>query len=990
MNSTVYYHLAWKELRALRGFWLALAALVFLLQVLTLATTHDPRGAISMVYNIALAAPAFFAVGCAGAAFAVEREEGTRDFLRMLPLHGPQVFTTKILLAVIGSLAMLLVTWTFAWLLCQQALPEEARLHALGGLWLMALPEALVWGTLFSLLTARPLISICLALFASSTMAHLLAWSVPTNRLQEFDLEQYAAALPYRALVVVLVAIVDIYLGRHWLEEESHDSTPGLLGRGRLVTRERAAAEDTTAPARLLAPDRGGMLARLLWQQLRQSGWWMLVLPVATSLLFVMAMFSGLQGYRHLLLIAVAGGSLMGSCVFLADQERHHFRFFVEHNISPRAVWVTRVLPWAAIVAFTSLSLGGLALVHDSSYMLGKLLEELNGRSWYEWHGEYAEDFPWILPPLGRGLACVAVAFAVGQWASMMIRSGLIAAVAGVALAFGLSLWTLTMAELQVPAIWSVLPLIVIPLWATWWRAPDWVRENTSWSARLRAASFMVLPAAALMIAVPTYRVWQIQPVSNERWHAPSISSRAAEEARTTAELYQRANELYVPIETEQDEKDAAPDPKSALAIEQERLAANAASLELLLRASARPTCAFGEQPGEVGRFTISRDSWLIHLILDSGRELERQGKLDEALERYLATLRTIEHLADWNSIRYLHVSGYFKSVFDQIGIWGAHADQTTDRIRGAMDRLAKLEQVDTWVAKEIQTRYLVMSRFIQGDLAAGSGLVYGGHHQAALARQWLWLKWQPWERERAQRVLNMLTDRALDRLDQVLDALRHNRPLIEILPPLQDIYHGDTVRVVVSNRLSRSTREVLRQVETTWPEMWTIGQAGLAGSQEFAIYATQLRAAQLKLAIASYRREHGALPDHLNQLQGTYFAELPLDPCSGKPFVYLPQGVPKPRDDLEMAQSVGHYGHRWMHGRIAAGVPCLWSSGLDLEPTLVEFQDPADDTKDALGNTPKKEVETYQPRRSRLGRGLPNIAIWFHGYWFPIPEAKP
>ena len=44
--------------------------------------------------------------------------------------------------------------------------------------------------------------------------------------------------------------------------------------------------------------------------------------------------------------------------------------------------------------------------------------------------------------------------------------------------------------------LWTVLPVPLVLLWATWLRAPDWVRENASWPARLRAAAAVVVPAA--------------------------------------------------------------------------------------------------------------------------------------------------------------------------------------------------------------------------------------------------------------------------------------------------------------------------------------------------------------------------------------------------------------------------------------------------------------------------------------------------------------
>ena len=64
MNLTPYWHLVWKEYRAVRGFWLSMIGLVVLLEALVVFSSSEPAWTRLMVYNLALAAPAFFALGC--------------------------------------------------------------------------------------------------------------------------------------------------------------------------------------------------------------------------------------------------------------------------------------------------------------------------------------------------------------------------------------------------------------------------------------------------------------------------------------------------------------------------------------------------------------------------------------------------------------------------------------------------------------------------------------------------------------------------------------------------------------------------------------------------------------------------------------------------------------------------------------------------------------------------------------------------------------
>ena len=49
----------------------------------------------------------------------------------------------------------------------------------------------------------------------------------------------------------------------------------------------------------------------------------------------------------------------------------------------------------------------------------------------------------------------------------------------------------------------------------------------------------------------------------------------------------------------------------------------------------------------------------------------------------------------------------------------------------------------------------------------------------------------------------------------------------------------------------------------------------------------TRRRAATLLLALEAWKAQHGRFPDTLDELVGTYLDRLPLDPYSGKPFLY-------------------------------------------------------------------------------------------------------
>ena len=51
--------------------------------------------------------------------------------------------------------------------------------------------------------------------------------------------------------------------------------------------------------------------------------------------------------------------------------------------------------------------------------------------------------------------------------------------------------------------LWSVAPLPLAFLFATWLHAPDWLVERKTWRARLRPALVVAVPALAILVAIP-------------------------------------------------------------------------------------------------------------------------------------------------------------------------------------------------------------------------------------------------------------------------------------------------------------------------------------------------------------------------------------------------------------------------------------------------------------------------------------------------------
>ncbi len=609
---TLFGHLLWKEYRAIRAFWLALIVLAVGLASLVVALSTDAAWTNLFVYNLALAAPAFFALGCAGTAFALEKEDGTFEWLRASPVKSGQVFGSKLVLAIAATLAMYLVLWPLAWWWTGGQVPAAAQFRGMLGLWLTAALEAIAWGTLCSLLAARPLVAICLALFCTSTVTHLLGFSVAEGHVAAFEFSRYLTALPYRLAVVAMVAVADVYLGLRWLQDVALRRETPRPGRPRdrwPVASETVAESREPARGTMRRRERTAMWIWLVWQTFRQSGRLMAVLVVLHVASTAIVIYSGVDDYNSTApLIPVAiGAALLGSCVFLADQERHSYRFFVEHNVPPRYVWLARIVPWG-------LAAGVSCLLICAAWLL-PFWDHLSRMNAYPVFSSLDNTNAGNLPPIPWVFVLVALAFAAGQWASMMVRSGLLAGVCGILFAGLLGGWAvLSLAVLQLSWVLVFFPIPLVLLWATWWRAPEWILEVRSWPARSRVAAAVLVPAVLILVSAAWLRVHEVPsvvylPASDASWVV-------SDAARETADLYRRASELYVSLapndaDLVQDSNESSLASVDRAVTDRERhwLAENSESLALLLEAAAqrvpilRPendpgSCGFGSRLG--------------------------------------------------------------------------------------------------------------------------------------------------------------------------------------------------------------------------------------------------------------------------------------------------------------------------------------------------------------------------------------------------------
>lgn len=870
MNHAIVWRLFWKEFRVQWQFWIAMAVLTALVQLVIL-TTASLADRTPWLFGTALVLTAFYALGCGATLFATEHETGTFDFQRALPVSSRLLFASKTTFGVVSVLAFGGTLWLAAALMAGRPWPSAEELQGLAGLWGFAAVELFAWGLLFSLLLRGPLMAAILAVSAASFFAHIVAGGPATYMAEQ----AYRVALPLRAAIVVVVVVADLWLGLRWFQQ------PGLsLGRLRLPRRPALAASLTAADP--IRPSRVMGLQRLLWQQWRQSGLLMLAIPILAAFWLLPAVSLANRSVPTnvapqlitILCTAVTiGFSLLGATVFLADQRRHQFRFFAERGISPRLVWLSRQLSWGVLSLVGAAVLLGVGLFatlsrDDSSIRILIVLCMTAA----------------VL--LGTGVAC-----SCGQVCSMFLRSGILAGIGAVVLAVPTALWAALMWFYGFNWLWSVLPLPLAFLWTTWLRAPDWIVERN----RLRTWLWPVLPpvlAAAVLVPTVAYlRVHEFETVS-PGFSLEELDQPATKEAKATAALYQRAMDLLEPRKhfLKETGTDAPATPEAARQTNAAWLAANPEALRLALDAAGRKECDAScfSRPRHEAVLPGADD--LAALVAVSGEQLESSGDLDGALDRYLAVLRIAQHVRQQS--KFSDSANWIETgLNDHFLHWATRPGQTVARIQQAIRQLDQITATLPSTDRVIKSDY----REVREELTIGLAGAVRTHGR----RDALW-RLLPWERARALRLLDQLTAIELGRLWDAERAIASG--------------HG------VNQGLLEYRQQEDPRVQTTPSLRYPYGCEAPWLNRSLIRTEASRRVLRLQLALAAWKLDHKSLPRSLDELASRYLDRIPLDPRTGEPFRYFPDGLPIPLPyPYQKSSSVP---------QLKAGQPFLWAAG--------------------------------------------------------------
>ena len=119
MNGSIFWRLVWKEYRLQRDLWISMFVLTVLLMLLFFASTRPPEQTVLLFWTAA-GLPSCCLLGCGAVLFAGEREAGTYELQRSLPVAATWVFAAKIVFVLLATAIMFSLSGLLAFFLASR------------------------------------------------------------------------------------------------------------------------------------------------------------------------------------------------------------------------------------------------------------------------------------------------------------------------------------------------------------------------------------------------------------------------------------------------------------------------------------------------------------------------------------------------------------------------------------------------------------------------------------------------------------------------------------------------------------------------------------------------------------------------------------------------------------------------------------------------------------------------------------------------------
>ena len=481
-----FWRMFWKDLLAARGFWLSVLAIGIVLDGLALSMFRDKASRDAWIVVVAVMLPWLHSLGCGAIAFALEREDGTQDWLRRMSAPSDAVLAAKVAVTQISivTLSSLILFGSRCFVSRWDVLSDAQCLGLL-----LAVTVNGVVGLGASLLTRR----VMPAMFLAFVGIIAIDWGVMTMvfaigfHRPKFDLELLSGVLVWWPFIMLALLAVERSLAERWLNERPWRrflrTKGGTLA---VVPPKRSVTLFERSPSPALKA-----FGRLLWRERNQSYRWWWALPIAFAPWLLDTVSKSNRGYGNsdvwqvismVLLtpfLVVASfmlptlSTLCGVWSFHHDQRHGLFRFLSDRGSSPTSIWLSKQAVWMPFVVVLTLLVG------------------INAKIW-------SRDVLSIYPLLAM---FVIQSFALGQWCSQLIRSPLISMFIASVLTVLCGLWSIVLWQVRAPWLFQ-LGAAAIFFFASWIHMRDWLEERWTWRAWGRLILAFTLPAAALVLTL--------------------------------------------------------------------------------------------------------------------------------------------------------------------------------------------------------------------------------------------------------------------------------------------------------------------------------------------------------------------------------------------------------------------------------------------------------------------------------------------------------
>ncbi len=489
-----------------------------------------------------------------------------------------------------------------------------------------------------------------------------------------------------------------------------------------------------------------------------------------------------------------------------------------------------------------------------------------------------------------------------------------------------------------------------------------------------------------LLAAVPLYRVYSLPEV--DPGFSPDEYARGmTPEEEATFDLYARAAREWAGWQPHEFDYTY---PRKTIALTAEEIDwvdQNRAAIATTLEASQ------GRLFNPAGKRLNARQpfepaiSQLAELMVRSAARLEDTGKLDEALDHYLAAVRVSAHLREWHALPirqseyhyyqdYVNADSIETAVCVRLSSWAGRPGQTPERILAAARQLEQLTS-NISPTSGVKLACFRVQRFLSGRFGAVPDL--DQEYMPPWTMLWFHL---PWEGERALRLLNLTTRSQLDALSQAERAARNGSMMAgrsDLLRSLESPYY-------YWYEESEPAYALRTQIQIP-PIAYDAGWGEINLVPHYTALETSRRAVRLLLALEAWKLEHSSLPETLDELVGPCLDRLPVDAYSGRPFRYFRDGL-----ELPLRWNQPHEGQSWqpdcLSGTIAPKTPFIWAAG-----AKVCYELPASgQSPDASGEEHEENVleqyrvYTHVGHRGEFLRPSSEHDVWEAGWPFAIP----